>query len=170
MGIDIFGFFQAKSGDSWRYICKYDYHQRGALKLWLAPWNPGSRGIEPIAPWRNRPSDTKHDGHGVAGSWLLADEILDALPLIEKWSTTLSEQEFEVKRHQSYWDSVDASVDRDPIKLISVIRKPCQLTTSTASVEVEFLFDIGEEIKEFIDLVRELKRKYGDVRYVFEYV
>lgn len=143
------------------------------LKLWLAPFDTPRRGIEPIAPWRGLPVDRSpvpgrgglHDGF----SWLSADEILAALPLLERWTQTLTEEEFQKQRLKAYWeDATFAPWIESAPKLVSAQRKP-GTSAEPEKFEVEFVLDISAEVQEFIDKVLELKSAHGDLRFVFEY-
>ena len=153
MGTDIYGSLWAKEGERWRYLCDYDYHERGVLKYWLAPWSP--ERVEPIAPWRGPPPNYPGKFQSELCSWVLADEIIEALPLRYKSTMTLSEAQISNLEIERY---------------LSIHRKPQQLESDGTLFSVECVMDRSDEVQDFVDMIRSLALKHGTVRFVFEYV
>ena len=107
MGIDVFGVFQRREKDRWFYVSRYYGGGRSALRAWLGAIVSHHFGDEEyglnwlehiplIAPLRGLPTDLDLDEpipgerrstvRNILGeycySWLLADEILQALPVL----------------------------------------------------------------------------------------
>lgn len=113
MGIDISGVFQARTGEGWQSIKTYHQGQRGFLRWWLG-YGGGhvlrhDLAVEELVKHpRGLPNDFYQSadsyvkGEGILRtvdaigtkfqSWLDADEILDALPILGYRTSTVPRQ------------------------------------------------------------------------------
>ena len=177
MGIDVDGYFQKKIHGKWKNIGSYYDGMRGTLRSWLAPWS--NMGIEPIAEWRGFPpdwilGDFQPTLPGCC-SWMMADEILDSLPVIQKITTCLSEEEFQKRKRKEYWDDTyvydpHGILGKGKSRFITASRRPFEEGYTVDSWGVDIFFDLSSEVKDFTDKVLELKNLHGEIRFVFCYV
>ncbi|MGJ7558884.1 hypothetical protein ACSFBI_33480 [Variovorax sp. RB3P1] len=183
MGIEFYGFFQARINGQWKEVGRFD-HFNSAVQHWLAPWEDlhGRWGINPISPWRGAPPDFSVPGMNECDytellllptktyceiSWLSAEEILESLPILEMWMEDMDQAEFEKKSNESYWDFRHAYWVEAPPRLVSARKLNVVPAEGSEKFKVEFITDRSEEARSFTGQVSKLQRDFQQVRFIF---
>lgn len=194
MGLDVFGVFQKREKERWVSFQRHYYGQRDQLRIWLGAPLGSHYEMKSIAPPRGLPAD--FDADECVGdhfkSWLLADEILNALPalatstekigieayleacnkepVLSKWEASIEEafaKEY-FDRHKKEFNRKEwAHPSRCLIKLVAASPKPFDATFTSEYGFIECIYDFSDFFQEFISEVRLQKNKYADVRFVF---
>jgi hypothetical protein len=194
MGLDVFGVFQKREKERWVSFQKYYYGRRDGLRTWFGAPLGCRYEIKPIAPPRGLPED--FDAAECVGdhfkSWLLVDEVLNALPalatstekisikayfeacntepVLSKWETLIEEafaKEYFDRHNEEFNRKNWERHDRCLIRLVAASPKPFDSTFTSEYGFVECIYDYSNYFQEFISEVRLLKNKYADVRFVF---
>lgn len=187
MGIDVSGSFQAKDGNRWIPLQQYYCGRRGLLRWWLG-WGRGGLyekfGGQPLVDEpRGLPIDLRKSDYVETDrlSWVLADEVLGALPLLGRCTylvpLELAHSAWEQRATPKQWKQTTGISDEldflepygGPPRIVSVA--PIWSTESNLknSVSVECVYDFSDEIREFIDEVEKLQKLYEVVRFVYEF-
>lgn len=185
MGIDVFGRFQATDGERWIFLEDYYDGRRGLLRWWLG-WGTGPAyekfGLESLVDEPlGLPTDyfcSDLDDNDFP-SWLNADEILGALPLIGRYTYFIPQELVRVaceqKANPKQWKAMTGISDELDFleryggvpRLISVEPKWEVVATLDDFVPVDGVYDFSDEISEFTSLVAKLQEQYGVVRFVY---
>lgn len=194
MGLDVFGVFQKRENERWVSIQKYYYGQRDELRIWLGAPLGGHRDLPSIASPRGLPADFDA-GEWVGDhfkSWLLVDEILNALPalaistekicvkayfdacerepILIEWEASIDEafaKEYFDRHKKDFNRKESEHQDRCLIRLVAASPKPFDATFTNEYGFIECIYDYSDYFQEFISEARLLKNKYADVRFVF---
>lgn len=185
MGIDVFGVFQKQTGGQWIYIRHACYGYRDRLRTWLGWDEGGLLRVTAISPLRGLPFDFDYvDGiykpdattRVVVGdrcfSWLLADEILNALPALAMRTLTVPLHIYQKTWNQecdpTRWKELTGLCqETDLPKLVGVSSRPQDVSYDTKEVPVDCMYDFSDEIRYFTDEVRHLRDTYGNVRFIY---
>jgi hypothetical protein len=196
MGTDVFGVFEKRENGRWEYITDFYDGQRGHLRAWLG-WSDGRLWSEPqsgddfrtfpIAPSRGLPNDfdysegiyrvdaTRYTTVGrLDCSWLQADEILNALPILGIRSLTVPigvyEKAWEHESDIARWQEITGLCQETWLpKLVGVSSCPEGFLHGTRGIPVKCLYDFSEDedLSYFTDEVRQLRDFHGEVRFVY---
>ena len=181
MGTDVGAVFQAKEGDNWIDVdSEYEENRHYRLFSWLAGVRNGygfagsktGSEIKPISEPRGYPDDfevdhyDEHNGIWMGDhthSWLLADEILSA-EIPEAIACGYVPVGIYKEWDKKSYPEMSCAFASGPNILLS---KPDEITEKTSHVYAEWELDLKEDFAYFINEVRRLKDKHGDVRMVF---
>lgn len=184
MGVDIHCVFQRRTPAGWEDVeTHYDERRDYYLFAWLGGERNGHDAtlVPPLSKNRGYPADfvtsgdDKYDGRWYKGkdmgernrSWLHVDEILRAVPPCRLRSGVVE------KAFYDQWDGITPPAAGEYAGDVAdglggvVKRHPSDVCEKTTHVRVEWFEDGAESLKYFIDEVRRLREKFGDIRLVF---
>ena len=203
MGIDVFGVFQRREKDRWSFISRYYDGARGELRMWLGygpnqyddNYQAWQLGIIRPTPSRGLPVDLDLDEpvpdrvytnmeltvENVIGSpphsWLLADEILQALPALSVRTLAVPLPVYHATKDKTddvaQWQAMTGDLCGlcgdvpDTWKLVSVRYCSEKLSHLSTEVPCECVCDFSDEIAYFTDEVRQIQDAHGEVRFVY---
>jgi hypothetical protein len=201
MGLDVFGVFQKREKERWVSFQSYYYGERDELRNWLGLNLEGGYEIKPIAQPRGLPADFDVDEFvgEHSKSWLLADEILNALPALATSTEKISiktyfeacnkepdlrkledsieeifikeyfdrrKKEFNLEEWENF-KNYRSATGRCLIRLVAASTMPFDVTFTSEYGFVDCIYDFSDYFQRYIDEIRRLKNKYGEVRFVF---
>lgn len=171
MDITTTGVFEANIRGRWQSVGeRYCNYTDSIVQSWLGL---GWWGVEPIADFRGFPAEwtTNRYFHPEWRSWLLADEILEALPVISTKSV-LWPKPANINR-RIYAGASDARDSRDWPGSTFIAAQPLPFHEGYTDDKWGFLlyWDVTyePEVQKFLTIIRHLKEQYNEVRFVFWY-
>jgi hypothetical protein len=179
MGTDIHGVFQARKDDEWIDVpSDYEQDRDYLLFAWLGNVRNGfgfagcktHTPITPLSDCRGLPEDFQMEGEPLeiwmgyhSHSHVLGEEIVNAtLPQIIRQGV-VSRAVFKAWDGKTVPESYCGGAWGPEIK----VDAPDAIDENTTHVAIEWVESTSEALAYFIDEVRRLMDKYGDIRFVF---
>ena len=175
MGADIYGVFQARKNGKWEDIpSEYNEDRDYLLFAWLGNVGNGFRStgfITPLSDSRGFPDDFHVEGesHNIiwmgehSYSWVSGEEVINApSPRVVRHGIVTKEvfEKWDGKSKPENWKSVIYGAHVN-------VSTPDTINEHTTHVRIEWEEDATDELSYFVNEMKRLVEKHGEVRFVF---